>query len=219
MIALITPTGGRQKQIELCAKFMKNQTYEGKVLWIIVDDGKVVTTNSITEDFRDNWTIIKLYPTPKWSKGDNTQARNLLEGLNVIEYFHTITAIFIIEDDDYYCPQYLEIMTKKLEGYKLVGQRYTIYYHITARAWLENANTKHSSLFQVAFTPDLIPSFRKICKAKATFIDINFFREVDNKDIYLFNGAPLAVGIKGMDGRAGIGMGHRRAPPERVAEL
>jgi len=47
MIALITPTGARPKQIRLCAEWMKRQTYNGSVLWIVVDDAIPITVDLI----------------------------------------------------------------------------------------------------------------------------------------------------------------------------
>jgi hypothetical protein len=205
MIALITPTGGRPKQIELCSKFMKHQDYEGKVLWIIVDDVMPVSTDNIA---RDGWEVIKLFPKPSWKKGQNTQSRNLLVGIEEVKKYD-IEVIFIIEDDDYYCPQYLSTMMEKIKDYDVAGQMYTIYYNPVCRGWIRNGNWKHASLFQVAFTPEVLPIFKQTCKIGRGYIDMNFFRQVIKRKVNLFNGKDLAIGIKGLPGRAGIGMGHR----------
>ena len=76
MIALITPTGSRADQFKLCTMFMERQTYKGEVTWIIVDDAYPSTTDRVDKGFKDNWTIIKVYPTPIW-QGQNTQSRNM----------------------------------------------------------------------------------------------------------------------------------------------
>jgi len=210
MIALITPTGGRPKQIELCAKFMKYQDYEGEVLWIVIDDCEPITTGFIGDDFKDNWQVLLIYPKDKWIKGMNTQAKNLLIGLEIIEK-REVEAVFIIEDDDYYCPQYLSTMMEKMKGFEVAGQMCTVYYNPIFRGWMRNANWKHASLFQVAFTPNMIPTFKKSCLNKRAFIDMSFFRSMAGTDhkVNLFNGKDLAIGIKGLPGRTGIGMGHR----------
>jgi hypothetical protein len=209
MIALITPTGGRPKQIELCTKFMKHQDYEGKVLWVIVDDVDPTTISGIPSSFRDNWEIQRVYPEPKWKEGiKNTQSRNLIVGLNIVSKYE-VEAIFIIEDDDYYSPQYLSTMMEKIKDNDVAGQRCTVYYNPIYRGWMRNANWKHSSLFQVAFTPKMIPLFETCCLMKRSFIDMAFFKLLgkDTK-VNLFDGKDLAIGIKGLPGRAGIGMGH-----------
>jgi len=209
-IALITPTGGRPKQIELCAKFMKHQDYEGDVLWIVVDDCVPITTDCIPSDFRAGWTINKIISPNKWVPGLNTQAKNLLMTISMVEQYK-VDAIFIIEDDDYYSPQYLSTMIEKMKGFDVAGQMCTVYYNPIFRGWMRNANWKHASLFQVAFTPDMIPIFKKSCLIKRAFIDMSFFRIISGLPykVNLFDGKDLAIGMKGLPGRTGIGMGHR----------
>lgn len=210
MIALITPTGNRPKQFALCNLWMSRQTYKGKVLWIIVDDCVPITTK-LSVELPDNWCVVYKYPRPEWEEGENTQSRNLQIGLNVVKNFPTtqIDAIFIIEDDDYYTPTYLEKMMDKFNGYEIIGECKTLYYNITSRSWHRNNNTKHASLFQTAFKPTAISMFEESFGKK--FIDIKFFstaREL-HKPVCLFSEMDLAVGIKGLPGRAGIGSGHK----------
>jgi hypothetical protein len=210
MIALITPTGGRPIQINLCLQWMKRQTYPGKVAWIIIDDCEPRTTDIIPENFRDNWTIIKYYPVPFWSSGQNTQARNLSAGIQTLLANYKreeIEAIFIIEDDDYYKPVYLERMKERLTGVDIVGETNTIYYNVYYRTYVTNGNTIHASLFQTAFTVNAIPVLESCYWHK--FIDCQIWAKIQNKN--LFNhGENLAIGMKGMPGRYGIGAGHSR---------
>ena len=207
MIVLITPTGGREKQIQLCAKWMKEQTYTGSVLWVIVDDCSPRTTDFISSEFKEDWTIVKVYPKPVWEQGQNTQSRNLQAGLNAIPKNVDISSIFIIEDDDYYKAKYLEIMTIMLESYDLCGETNTFYFNPKYNAGRRNHNNKHSSLFQTAFTPNLISEFERILINNIKFIDIELFKL--KVKINLFTGLDLAVGIKGLPGREGIGNGHK----------
>jgi hypothetical protein len=207
MIALITPTGGRQKQIELCYKWMRRQTYAGDVVWLIVDDCKPRTTDFIAE--WDKWTVIHIQPHPLWEVGQNTQARNLQVALKVLQEKYSLTdieAIFIIEDDDYYKPEYLTKMMEIKEDYDAWGESYTIYYNVKYRTHVTNENTWHPSLFQMAFKPSVIPIFESCYGDK--FIDYVFFYKLVNKKV--FNAGNLSIGIKGMDGRGGIGAGHER---------
>lgn len=206
MIVLITPTGGRPKQFDLCQKWMFNQTYKGKVLWIIVDDCLPVTTE-IKYAFPDNWACVKKYPSPIWKRGDNTQGRNLKVGIDIVKTFpkEHIEAIFIIEDDDYYSAEYLEKMVEKLKGFTVAGETTTIYYHTRLKKYLVSKNNEFTSLFQTAFTPEVIPEFEKCYGEK--YIDIKFFRQIENKNLFLQEN--LAIGMKGLPGRTGIGMGHR----------
>jgi len=202
-IVLITPTGARPEQFEICAGLMKAQDYKDKVLWIIVDDAEPITTDNVQIDFRENWAIKKIYPHPVWEPGQNTQGRNLAAGINEAKK-HKVDAIFIIEDDDYYKPCYLRLMTEKLKGYDIAGEMNTIYYNVKLRRWIENKNDVWSSLFQTCFTPKVIPIFEKLYGEK--FIDFVLFRQV--KKVNLFD-EKWSIGIKGQNGRAGIGAGHQ----------
>lgn len=214
MIILITPTGSRQQQIELCRCFMERQTYIGPVVWIIIDDCYPRTTDMIAENFKTNWTIVKIYPTPIW-QGGNTQSRNLEAGTNFILQNYKpeeVEAIFMIEDDDYYKPQYLERMMVRFNNYKVLGEMNTVYYNVFYRNYFINRNISHVSLFQLAFKYEMIPLFQSCYNEK--FIDFKFFEKlhaqmfVHRGEVGMFNENNLAIGIKGMAGRAGIGAGH-----------
>jgi hypothetical protein len=185
---------------------MHNQTYSGDVVWVIVDDCYPVTTDKVAENFKDKWTIVKVYPTPIWNR-QNTQVRNIKAGMDaLISNFNNIEAIFIIEDDDYYRPVYLERMMVNFKNFDLIGERNTIYYNVQWRRYVTNPNTVHASLFQTAFTINAIPSLEKAYVHK--FIDCLFWTLVPNRN--LFYEHDLAVGMKGMPGRGGIGAGHSR---------
>lgn len=209
-IILITPTGCRPEQFKLCTEFMRRQTYTGKVTWVIIDDGYPQTTDNITEAFRPEWKKVKIYPTPVWQTGANTQARNIKAGIDYVKENYKkqdVEGIFIIEDDDYYKSIYLERMMLRLNGFDIAGERNTIYYNVQWRRHVTNANTIHASLFQTAFSYDAIPDFEASYVHK--FIDCLFWAKPKRKN--LFNEGNLAVGMKGIPGREGIGAGHRRA--------
>jgi len=214
MIALITPTGSRAAQFALCAMFMQRQTYKGKVTWIIVDDAYPITTDLVGEGFKDDWTIIKIYPTPIWS-GSNTQSRNIAAGIDALLANYKedqIEAVFMIEDDDYYRPNYLERMMARITPVKVLGEMNTVYYNVFYRNYFSNRNTSHVSLFQLAFKPEMIPLFKTCYNER--FIDFKFFEKlhaqlfVNRGEVGMFNENNLAIGIKGMPGRKGIGAGH-----------
>lgn len=208
MIVLITPTGARQQQINLCARWMKAQTYTGKVTWLIIDDAYPQTTKGIIPGFREGWDIVKQFPTPPWGLGQNTQRRNMdyaMEFLQVNYDMNNIEAIFIIEDDDYYKPVYLDEMMARLGGYWAIGETRTVYYNVVNRTFFINPNMAHASLFQTAFTKEAIPYMKQ--SHAHHFIDAQFWKICQNK--YLFPGQKFSIGIKGMAGRAGIGAGHK----------
>lgn len=213
MIALITPTGARAAQMELCAKWMRNQTYNGTVVWIIVDDAKPNTAiNYVNSYFRDNWIIMHVIPpNPSWIPGMNTQPRNLRVGIEEVEglteTYDCISSVFIIEDDDYYAPTYLEEMVKLLDTSKIVGEQQSMYYHVKNKRCYRTKGLYHSSLFQTAFDISLLETFKSCLKG--TGIDIAFWNSVkEGRFLFYTDKKPLSVGIKGMKGRNGIGIGH-----------
>jgi cellulose synthase/poly-beta-1,6-N-acetylglucosamine synthase-like glycosyltransferase len=207
MVILITPTGGRPKQFELCMRWMQQQTYANKIIWIVIDDCEPRTTDILTDDFRDKWTIIRRYPFPRWKEGSNTQSRNLQIGLDIVKVFSEdwIEAVLFIEDDDYYKPDYIQKMVAKLKDFDVVGEINTVYYHVERKGYKVFRNIHHSSLFQTGIRVNMIPVFESCLKER--HIDISFFKKVQNAN--LFQGENLAIGIKGLPGRYGIGVGHK----------
>lgn len=207
MIVLITPTGGRPKQFTNCKKWMQSQTYRGDVLWLIVDDC-VPTTSFVEEGFKKNWTIKNINPTPVWRIGMNTQGRNLLAAIKVVKMIPSflIGGIFIIEDDDYYTPEYLSCVTGSLKGFDLSGTKNTVYYNIPEKKYFVHNNNNHASLFQLGFSTNVLSEFEKACRSK--WVDVVFCGLVKNKNLFSVD-KEIAVGIKGMSGRCGIGSGHR----------
>lgn len=231
-IVLLTPTGARPDQFAICARWMKAQDYNGKVLWVIVDDALPRSTDIVGEKFRQGWTIKKVYPEPSWQVGQNTQGRNMVAGLKEIRWSikeEDCEAVFIIEDDDYYTPKYLSSMLELRDGADIWGERDTIYYNVRSRGYLLNRNKEWSSLFQTAFTYRSIDNVIALCYEK--FIDLAIFgalsysrnpHRIKNKKILPYK-KPLAVGIKGMPGRRGIGSGHTAStwmePDKMMAKL
>jgi hypothetical protein len=214
MIALITPTGARPEQFKLCYQWMQRQTYQGDVVWIIIDDAYPRSTDNVWEGFKDRWTIVKIYPNPIW-QGQNTQARNIQAGMDFVKSNYQnneVDLIFIIEDDDFYRPQYLERMVARAGSFKVLGEMNTVYYNVFYRNYFINRNTSHSSLFQIALIPEMIPLFETVYKEK--FMDFKFYEQlhaqgfVSRGEVGFFNENNLAIGMKGMPGRMGIGAGH-----------
>lgn len=70
------------------------------------------------------------------------------------------THVSIIEDDDYYQRNYLEIVRKMLSGgASLVGFGKTTYYHIFKRTYQQMTHTERSSLFTTSFHVDEFVNF------------------------------------------------------------
>jgi len=200
MLTLLTATGCRPESWAITEKLAMSQTYQGPVRWIIVDDGEMQQPITFK---RDGWTLEVIRPQPFWKSGDNTQARNLSAGLDVIGNERLV----IWEDDDYYAAQYLANVNKWLDTADLVGESHARYYNVKTRQSRQLSNSAHASLCSTAMKGDAINTLRNECKPGVKFIDINLWRNFDGtKKLYQ---TKTVVGIKGMPGRTGIGMGHR----------
>jgi hypothetical protein len=180
---------------------MLAQDFDGPVRWVIVDDGE--EPQPITFE-RPNWEIKVIRPAAKWQPGMNTQAQNMLLGLDAVDSFARLA---VIEDDDTYQPGYLGAVNKWLDTEDLVGERRARYYNVHTRRYRQLNNLQHASLCSTAMKGDAIKQFRAECKAAPLFIDIDLWRKFPgSKALY---DSKLVVGMKGLPGRSGIGMGHK----------
>lgn len=200
MIQLITPTGARQEAWDLCQRWAFHQDYQGPVRWIVIDDGD--KAQEINFD-RPGWQITVIRPTPRWTNGSNTQARNLLAGLDAVDQSESLVCF---EDDDFYAPDWLSTVSCNLSHAELVGEPRARYYNVNLRRGRQLKNENHSSLCSTAMRGQALDKFREICTRSPKFIDIELWGSVKSK--LLFDGQRV-VGIKGLPGRGGIGMGHR----------
>jgi hypothetical protein len=177
------------------------QTYDGPVRWVIVDDGPEAQPITMS---RENWFIEVHRRRPFWSPGENTQGANLRYGLEQIE---SKEALVIIEDDDWYKPDWLETVAHELTTACLVGEITAHYYHLSSRRYRNMLNLHHSSLCSTAMRGDALELFRRIVEKQAEFYDILLYQKY--KQGRLFYGRSV-IGMKGLPGRTGIGSGHDR---------
>lgn len=200
-LTLLTATGCRPQAWALCQSWMGAQDYEGPVRWIVVDDGPHPQPISFR---RDHWDIEVVRPEPYWQPGQNTQARNLLAGLDLVP---VDAHLLIIEDDDHYAPSWLRMADYALTQAELVGETRARYYNVSDWRWREHSNTAHASLCATGMRGPAISLFRDCCTGQHRFIDLTLWRNYPGSK-RLFSGH-LVTGIKGLPGRAGIGMGHQ----------
>lgn len=201
MLTLLTATGNRQKAWSICEKYMMSQDYVGPVKWVIVDDGEIPQEVTFK---KENWELIIVRPFPKWKLGDNTQARNLLAGL---EYINENDRLIIIEDDDRYSSDWLSHINSQLDKTDLAGECLARYYNIKSKIGRQLNNSKHASLCSTAMKGPVISYFKNVCKSNLKFIDIKLWEWKGPKHLFTGN---RVVGIKGLPGRGGIGMGHKK---------
>jgi len=198
-LTLITPTGGRQQAFDLAVVWMRRQTFDGNVRWIIVND---VDVDFIAPPMPENWRCEVLTPEPRWQPGENTQARNLLAALEIVGPDERVV---MIEDDDHYSPDWLETVDQMLDKAELVGETMARYYNVSQHRFRQIENCSHSSMCSTALRGSAIGRLRAECRRKNKFIDMHLWRK--HKSKHLFSGHRV-VGIKGLPGRLGIGSGH-----------
>lgn len=200
MLTLLTATGMRHQSWALCEKFMQRQTYAGPVRWVVVDDGQEPQPIGFE---KQGWTLEVIRPEPFWLPGDNTQARNLLAGMDVIG---SDERVVFVEDDDWYSPNWLQVVDAMLARAELVGEGFARYYNVQLRKYRTHKNAQHASLCSSAIRGKALETFRKVCLPGVQFIDISLWQS--HPDKHVFAGTDV-VGIKGLPGRGGIGMGHK----------
>ena len=185
---------------ELCQQWMSLQDFDGAVRWIVVDDGEEPSQIPNIKD----WETVVVRRTPYWEPGSNTQGLNLAAGLKAaLEY-----PLLIIEDDDYYPPNWLSTCVTWLKQADLVGEGMARYYNMERQIYRQLQNTKHASLCATAMNPCVFSYFLKAINTGKMFIDIRLWNNNNlSKKVSLQS---TVIGIKGMPGRAGIGSGHSK---------
>jgi hypothetical protein len=212
-VSLVTTTGGRPEAFALCAKWMTRQTFPGPIQWVIVDDVDPETPlPTLPLRITGLWKITSIRPERKWKEGKNTQRRNLVAGLSAA----TAPVIMIIEDDDYYSPDYITQMLKLLGDHQIAGEAGARYYNVKERLWRNMPNREHASLSQTVFKSSCKRMLIDAANSGSLWFDVMFW------DYAIKNGTPcvlrhptsLVVGIKGLPGRRGIGLGHTDDVPD-----
>jgi hypothetical protein len=198
-LVLVTATGCRPVAWALCERWMLAQDYAGQVRWVIVDDGEV--PQPITFE-RAGWELQVIRPEPYWKPGRNTQARNLSAGLRVAGDARVV----IIEDDDYYAPGWLSSVDRLFHGAEIVGEAPATYYNVQERRGRVLRNSQHASLCATAVRGGALRYLAKLCRTPRKFIDLDLWRAWRSRGLLVKS--RQVVGIKGLPGRAGIGMGH-----------
>lgn len=114
--------------------------------------------------------------------------------------------VYIIEDDDFYVPNYFERMEFDTD---FVGCNRSLYYNLSNRTYEYLHHPEHSSLFCTGFKISALRGFNWP-EPQAVFLDLKLWRHAkrQNKKITLHHDS-IGVGIKHGIGVTG-GSGHRR---------
>lgn len=206
LVSIITPTGSRPDAFALCCKYMRAQTYTGSVQWIVVND--VPDQVNLIHRMSVNWEVTPISGPIVWQEGLNTQKVNLTEALKHVKGKY----LFFIEDDDWYNPKFIETMVWMLDRFVLVGESNSKYYNVQVPGWKQMSNFRHASLSSTGMRIEALPHLQAAIAEQGLYIDIAMWGNVRRAGLptLLFSDKQLSVGIKGMPGRAGIGVGHTK---------
>lgn len=193
---VITPTGDRPEAIALLRRWMAKQTLKPKQ-WIIVDDGKkplpmVHEAQVIRRE-------------PRFNDDPCTLGANLRAAIPHIKH----DKILIMEDDDWYGPDYIETMAALLDDHELAGIAGTKCYHIKVPGYRAMGRGDHASLSQTGFRKSFIPQVLKAIPGSCE-VDMRIWADFTKGPGHLIDGSQrqLHCAMKGLPGRAGAGVGH-----------
>lgn len=201
-VSLITPTGARHQAFALCEQWIRNQEsiapHKLKE-WIVVDDYPKDPTKCTMNQ-------VYIRGPKQWEPGINTQRYNMDVALERVSG----DVIFIIEDDEYYSPEYFKLMLHLLEASSVAGLSNSRYYHLGYQGFKVMKNFQHASLCHTAVKA---PAFKILYEAVHSgeyYFDLNLWEKAQEQGLgcALLSNTNLSIGIKGMPGRAGLGAGH-----------
>lgn len=195
MITLITPTADRPEGIKRCERWMAAQSVKFDQ-WIVADDGNAPATLTMGQEH---------VTRPRTAEGGASLVGNILAALPRVSG----DVVVIIEDDDYYRPNHLEVCVDRLKHHGATGCTWLNYYNVELKAWRRIKNSC-AALCNTAFHVEHLPQLEQAAKdalAQGIYhIDRLFWRAVGNAGLHE---QETVIGIKGLPGMAGIGIGHK----------
>lgn len=196
-ITLITPTCDQPTGIALCEQYMARQTM-GFDQWIVADDGIEPATLTMGQTH---------IARSREHEGGRSLAGNIMAALPNV----TGDIVLIIEHDDWYAPDHIATCVEQLRNAKAAGSQWQRYYNVRHRCWILMRNIG-SALCNTAFRRELIPAMNEAAKhaflAGKYGVDRMFWDSIPAHDKNI-HGIDTVVGVKGLPGRAGLGLGHR----------
>lgn len=201
-VCVITPTGDRPATLKILKECLERQTIKPRA-WVVVDDGVM-----------ESLSVIKDYPTLIYIRRDKQETGHTLrENMLLALRSHAGSNNIIMEDDDWYAPDYIETMLAGLKQNKLVGVRPYMYYSLASKSYLTRPTEKSMSVWaNTAFRGEIVPEMLPIIEqTKDHSLDVNVWNALGNKYGYIVEKDHiLHVGIKNAPGRAGTTGMHNR---------
>ena len=180
----------------LCERYMTRQT-KPPDQWLVLDDGEVPAQCNLGQHH------VRL-------EGHRSMALKLVYAID-----HGLIqgdAIAFIEDDDWYHPEWLKWLARRLERFDLVGEGSAIYYNVAQRWWSKCENLRHASLCSMGMRCEYLPHLRNTCLAyESVWLDTRLWQMNCNRHLMLpKDDVRMVYGIKGGPGKAGYSREHRR---------
>ena len=111
--------------------------------------------------------------------------------------------ILLMENDDYYAPDYIETMVRKwleLGKPQILGTNYTIYYHIGIKKHFTMNHKRRASAMNTLIVPDLDI---KWCKDNDPYTDIHLWLRCGLQGVTFEPKSIISIGIKHGVGKCG----------------
>jgi glycosyltransferase involved in cell wall biosynthesis len=119
--------------------------------------------------------------------------------------------VLIMEDDDWYSPQYIETMAIACgHGRDIVGVRPSMMYNLNCRRYVEYKHPGRSSLFMTAIRRESVLTRRVWPNDSDPFLDLHLWRTLQNGYVFVHGDPYLAVGIKHGRGKCGSSHAEKR---------
>ena len=191
-ITVITPTCDRSEGFMLCERWMARQSFSFYE-WIVLDDGiKPVNCTMGQRHY--------LFTETRGAYSLVSKLSKVFDG--TIPIFGDVVAI--VEDDDWYSSEYMKVAASRINGYDMIGEGCTFFYHVGARRYGQSNHRNNASLSQTIINKTLFPILANMTKEDTdAFIDWkmwNTLPQICRSRIYIpdENCPKTLVGIKGM---------------------
>lgn len=200
--SVITPTGERPGTLYLLKKYLERQTIQ-PAEWIVVDDG-----------IAPSEAIVRGFPGLKYHRrkpADDESGHTLKYNLAAALGLATTGYLIVMEDDDWYHPEYLETMLAGLKENDLFGLKETVFYNFPGRRWRKIVSRDNASLCVTGFTKKIIPDVIDACKRTRKWkVDIGLWNWFNGKQAYSKKDSIFHIGMKGLTSlRPGMTRDHK----------
>jgi hypothetical protein len=172
---IIPDRGDREKFLQNCIRMIEAQTIDQSMLTVKIIDYKPLSDAvDITQRYRIGY-----------------------------DYFRNggFDCILLMENDDYYSPNYIQTMIDKwieLGKPDLIGTNYTIYYHINERAHFTMNHSRRASAMNTLIKSDLNFNW---CVDHEPYTDLHLWKTLQGVTFY--PGEIISIGIKHGVGKCG----------------